>query len=184
MVGKRSKIWLVRIILLTTMCAFIGGIVGCYSPSSSGLHEEQGLIAVEIEASDFTLPTLDGVEITLSDLQGMPVVLNFWAIRCPPCRLELPYFDMVAKQNTGEVMIVAVNVEDSIAQVKQFFGGSDVSFIVAIDRNAQETSSYATGYIPTTVFVDSQGIIRYLKVGAFTSEEQLQDIIREVSKES
>ncbi len=80
----------------------------------------------------------------------------------------------MARQNADKTTIVAVNLEDSTSQVKQFFGDNEVSFIVALDKNAQMTSSYATGYIPTTFFIDSQGIIRYIKVGAFADEKQLQ----------
>jgi thiol-disulfide isomerase/thioredoxin len=101
-------------------------------------------------------------------------VLNFWAIRCPPCRQELPYFDTVARQNADKATILTVNVEDNTSQIEQFFSNSEISFIVALDKNVQMTSSYATGYIPTTFLVDSQGIVRYAKVGAFASEEQLQ----------
>jgi Thiol-disulfide isomerase and thioredoxins len=184
MIKKRLKVWLFRVSLLIIVCTFIGGTAGCSSSNSSSSPEELGLIEVEkeIEAPDFTIPTMEGGEITLSNLRGKPVVLNLWAIRCPPCRVELPYFDAVAKQNENEVTIVAVNIEDNISKVKQFFGNSEVSFIVAVDVNAQVASSYATGYIPTTVFIDSQGIIRYLKVGAFTSKKQLQDSIVKVGK--
>ena len=184
MTKRQLKTWLSRISLFIIMCAFMGGAVSCNSPDSNISPEELGLIAVDVEAPDFTLPTTTGTEITLSDLQGMPVVLNFWAIRCPPCRVELPYLDAVAKQNADEVTIIAVNIEDSISKIKKFFGENKVSFIVAIDENAQETSGYATGYIPTTVFVDSRGVVRYLKVGAFTDEEPLQACITRIKEES
>ncbi|PIP49005.1 MAG: hypothetical protein COX14_01650, partial [Chloroflexi bacterium CG23_combo_of_CG06-09_8_20_14_all_45_10] len=99
---------------------------------------------------------------------------------CPPCRQELPYFDTVARQNADKATILTVNVEDSTSQIEQFFSNSKVSFIVALDKNAQMTSSYATGYIPTTFFIDSQGIIRYIKVGAFANEKELQASLEEL----
>jgi len=171
MTRKRLKSCLLRASLFFIVFALTCGALSCSSASSP---EELGLIPVDIVAPDFTLPTMRGTEITLSELQGTPVVLNFWAIRCPPCREELPYFDTVARQNADKTTIVAVNLEDSTSQVRQFFGDNEVSFIVALDKNAQMTSSYATGYIPTTFFIDSQGIIRYIKVGAFADEKQLQ----------
>jgi peroxiredoxin len=176
MTKKQLKDWLLRMSLFITIFALAGGTLGCSPPSPSSSPEELGLIVVEgeVEAPDFTLPTMTGTEITLSELQGTPVVLNFWAIRCPPCRQELPYFDTVARQNVDKATILTVNLEDSTSQIEQFFSNSEVSFIVALDKNAQMTSSYATGYIPTTFLVDSQGIVRYAKVGAFASEEQLQ----------
>ena len=176
MTKRRFKSWLVGISLFTSVFALVVGALGCSSPSPSNSPEELGLIVVEgeVEAPDFTLPTMTGTEITLSQLQGKPVVLNFWAIRCPPCKQELPYFDTVAGQNADKATILAINVEDGTSQIEQFFGGSEVTFIVALDKNAQMTSRYATGYIPTTFLVDSQGIVRYAKVGAFASKEQLQ----------
>ena len=186
MAKRPFKNWLLRVVPLIIACVFVGGGISCASPNSSILPEELGLIEVEkeIEAPDFTIPTIDGGEITLSNLRGKPVVLNLWAIRCPPCRVELPYFDAVAKQNENEVVIVAVNIEDSISKVKQFFGDSEVSFIVAIDVNAQVAPIYATGYIPTTIFIDSEGIIRYLKVGGFTDEKHLQACVTKIVGES
>lgn len=179
MTKRQLKNWLLRMSLFITIFTLAGGALGCSSPSPpspSSSPEELGLIVVEgeVEAPDFTLPTMTGAEITLSELQGTPVVLNFWAIGCPPCRQELPYFDVVAKEYADKVTVVAVNIGESVSEVKGFFGGSEVSFIVALDKNAQMTSSYATGYIPTTFLVDSQGIVCYAKVGAFASEEQLQ----------
>ncbi|PIU56157.1 MAG: hypothetical protein COS87_03025 [Chloroflexi bacterium CG07_land_8_20_14_0_80_45_17] len=182
MTKRYLESWLSRMSLFITVFALAGGAAGCSSSDSSSSPEELGLIAVEDEvaAPDFTLPTMAGTEITLSDLQGKPVVLNFWAIRCPPCRQELPYFDTVARQNADKATILTVNVEDSTSQIEQFFSNSKVSFIVALDKNAQMTSSYATGYIPTTFFIDSQGIIRYIKVGAFANEKELQASLEEL----
>ena len=186
MVRRPFKNGLLKVVPLIIACAFVGGSIGCTSPNSSISPEELGLIEVEeeIEAPDFTIPTMKDGEITLSHLQGKPVVLNLWAIRCPPCRVELPYFDAVAKQNENEVTIVAVNIEDNISKVEQFFGDSEVGFIVAIDVKAQVASTYATGYIPTTIFIDSECIIRYLKVGGFTDEEQLQACVTKIVEES
>jgi thiol-disulfide isomerase/thioredoxin len=186
MAKRPFKNWLLRVIPLVIVCALIGGGISCVSPNSSISPQELDLIEVEgeIEAPGFTIPTMKGGEITLSNLQGKPVVLNLWAIRCPPCMVELPYFDTVARQNENEVTIVAVNIEDSISKVKQFFGDSKVGFIVAIDVNAQVAPIYATGYIPTTIFIDSAGIIRYLKVGGFTNEEHLQACVTKIVGES
>lgn len=168
MTRKRLKSCLLRVSLFFIVFALTCGALSCSSPTPPALIE------VDIVAPDFTLPTMRGTEITLSELQGTPVVLNFWAISCPACRAELPYFDVVAKEYADKVTIVAVNIGESVSQVKGFFGDSKVSFTVALDKNAQMTSSYATGYVPTTFFIDSQGVIRYIKVGPFANEKELQ----------
>lgn len=176
MIKRWLKSWPLRMSLLIIVCALAGGALSCSSPTPSSSAEELGLHVIEgeVDAPDFTLPTMTGTEITLSELQGMPVVLNFWAIGCPPCTAELPYFDVVAREYADRVTIAAVNIGEGLSEVKGFFGHSEVGFIVALDKNAQMTSSYATGYIPTTFLIDSQGIIRYVKVGAFASEEELR----------
>mgnify|MGYP001120651835 CR=1 FL=1 len=174
MTKRQLKSWPLRMSLFIIVPALVGVALSCSSPTPPSSPEELGLIAVEIEAPDFTLPTMTDREITLSELQGTPVVLNCWAIRCPPCREELPYFNAAVNHYADRVTIVAVNIEDSISEVKGFFGDSKVSFVVAIDKNAQVAKSYATGYIPNTFFIDSQGIIRYIKVGAFANEGELQ----------
>ncbi len=179
--------------LCIIVCALVVGAVGCNSPDvstspdastppdtatlpdSPSLPEKLGLIVIEdeIEAPDFTIPTMTGTVITLSKLRGTPVVLNCWAIRCPPCREELPYFDAAAKKYAGKVTILAVNIEEGISKVKEFFGDNEPSYIVALDKDAQVASKYSTRFIPNTFFIDSQGIVRYLKPGAFTNEGQL-----------
>ena len=162
--------------LLAALCSLC--TTGCSdgvsdSPSSA---EELGLIEIEEEtaAPDFTLPTMTGAEITLSELHGTAVVLNFWAVKCPPCTEEMPYFDTVAKQYADEATIIAVNVLESASKVQQFFGDSEVHFTVALDGSGQVTSSYGIRFTPTTFFIDSQGLVRYAKVGPFASEQELE----------
>ena len=181
MTKKQLQSWLLRTSLLMVVCVLIGGAVSCSSSNSPSSPEELGLIPVEIMAPDFTLPTMTGTEITLSDLQGMPVLLNFWATWCPYCRMELPYLDAVAKQYADKATIVAIDVGESTSQVREFFGDSKVSFIVALDVDGQVASRYGVQqYLPTTSFIDSEGIIRYVKVGAFASKEELQASIDEL----
>lgn len=173
--SRISRIAVCIIIFALAVC-----VVGCSSSNSSSSPEELGLVSVEVEAPDFTVPTMEGGEITLSDLQGMPVVLNCWAIECPPCRMELPYLDVVGKEYAGKVVIIAVDLQDDVSQLEQFFAGNEVSFIVALDKDAQVNIGYNTGYIPSTFFIDSSGVVRYMKVGAFTGEEQLRASIEEL----
>jgi len=196
MTNRHLRNWLLGTSLFIMVCILVGGSVGCSSPDvstppdtailpdSPSLPEKLGLIVIKdgVAAPDFTLPTMTGTDITLSNLQGKPVVLNFWATWCPYCVAELPYFDKAIKEHAGEVTIVALDIQEEASQVKNFlqklFDGKEVSFIVALDKNAQVASAYGAGrYIPVTFFIDSQGIIRYAKAGAFPDEKNLQDSI-------
>ena len=173
MASRMLKIRLMRVTLIIAVIA-LGGIALSCDPSSPS------------EALDFTLPTLTGANITLSELEGTPVVLNFWSISCSWCRKQLPYLENVAQQSEGEIKVVAINVGDSAATVQEFFGDYEPAMIVALNENREVFVNYcqnydnSRGYIPFTLFVDSEGLVQYKKIGAFTSEEELWNTLHDV----
>ena len=137
--------------------------------------------------SDLTLPIIIFDETTLSELEGTPVVLNFWSISCYWCRQQLPSLENVAQQSEGEIKVIAVNIVDNAASVQSFFGDYEPTMIIALDNNAEAFLDYCQKYdnprvgTPFTLFVDSEGIVQYVKIGAFTSEEQLQEALSSIS---
>jgi thiol-disulfide isomerase/thioredoxin len=176
MAGRMSKkTWSKMITLIIAVLALVGITLSCNSPSPLGS-----------KAPDFTLPTLTGANITLSELEGTPVVLNFWATWCPYCRDDLPYFEDVAQQSEGEIKVIAIDVGESAATVQNFFGEYEPTMIVALDENRGVFVNYcqnynnARGSIPFTLFVDSEGLVKYTKVGAFASEAALWDVLHNV----
>jgi len=172
MANRMSK-KLIRITLIIAVLALVGGALSC---SSSLLSQK---------APDFTLPTMTGANITLSELEGTPVVLNFWARSCGHCLTELPYFEAVAQESAGEIKVIAIDVGESVSTVQTFFGDYEPTMIVALDTIGEVFVSYCQGdnsrmYIPFTLFVDSEGIVQYIKVGAFQSETELWDTLDSV----
>jgi thiol-disulfide isomerase/thioredoxin len=131
----------------------------------------------EIKAPDFALPTLEGSEVTLSDLQGKYVVLNFWATHCPPCVAEMEYFETVGKQHPDKLAILTVDIRESASKVSEFFGDGERSFIVALDNTGEVTSAYRIQYTPTTFFIDTDGNYCYKRVGAFISQQHFEDSV-------
>jgi peroxiredoxin len=125
-----------------------------------------------------------GAEITLSELEGTPVVLNFWATSCVYCAIQLHYLESAAQQSEGKIKIVAVNAGEDISRVKRFFGDYEPTMIVALDETEEVFWNYSSRYnntrgsMPITFFIDSEGVIQYIKIGAFTSEEELQETLR------
>ena len=173
MAGRMSKTWLIRITLIIAVLTLVGGTLSC---NSSLLSEE---------APDFILPTMTGSVITLSELEGTPVVLNFWATWCNPCREELPYFEAVAQESEGEIKVIAIDVGESASTVQTFFGDYEPTMIVALDENSEVFVSYCEKdnprwYIPITFFVDSEGIVQHIKIGAFMNEAELWDTLQSV----
>jgi len=137
-------------------------------------------------APGFTLPTMAGGNVTLSELAGTPVVLNFWSISCYWCRKQLPYLENVAQQGEGEIEVIAVNIIDNATDVKNFFGDYEPTMIVALDRNREVFVNYCQEYnnpqgsIPFTLFLDGEGWVQSMRIGAFTSEKELKDTLRNV----
>ena len=172
MTNKELKKWLVKVGLIVVMFSIVAGATSCTSTGPE----------VGKQAPDFTLVTMAGTEITLSELRGTPVVLNFWAIYCSPCRSELGYFEQLAEQSTGEVAVIMVNIQDTHSGIENFFeklfGDYKTHFTVALGGGTQVPDKYNIQYIPTTFFIDSGGIIRNIKIGAFASEMELQDSIK------
>jgi len=137
-------------------------------------------------APDFTLPTMTGADITLSELIGTPVVLNFWSISCYWCRKQLPYLENVAQQSGGEIKVIAVNIADNAANVQNFFDDYEPTMIIALDRNRETFRDYGLKYdnprgsIPFTLFVDNEGIMQYKQTGAFPSDTKLWDTLHSI----
>jgi len=136
--------------------------------------------------SDVTLPIVMWNETTLSTLQGTPVVLNFWSIGCYWCRRQLPYLENVAQQSGGQIKIIAINMADNAANIQKFFGDYEPAMIIALDKNREAFVNYCLAYnntkgaIPFTLFVDSEGLVKYAKIGAFASETELWNTLHNV----
>lgn len=131
-------------------------------------------------APDFTLDLLGGGQITLSDLRGKPVVLNIWATWCPPCREEMPAIEKVNRsyKELG-LVIIGVNLtsQDSEQAVSAFVQELGLTFPIALDRDGSVGDRYRPLGLPTTYFIDSQGMIQSVVVGGPMSESLIQSKI-------
>ena len=179
MASRMSKTRLIIVILIIVVVALVGIALSrsSCSPSDSTLLSEK--------APDFTLPTMTGANITLSELEGTPVALNFWATWCGPCRQELPYFEAVAQESEGKIEVIAIDVGESASTIQTFFDDYKPTMIVAFDGNGEVFVNYCQqdnprGSIPFTFFVDSEGIVKHIKIGAFRSEEELWDTLHSI----
>ncbi len=124
-------------------------------------------------APDFLLEELDGGELRLSDLRGKPLVINFWATWCAPCRKEMPQFvQAYDKYKQQGLEIVAVNLQEGKDISAKFAADYGMRFKVAIDRDGEVGDEYNLLGLPTTYFVDRQGVIRSVFTGPFQSQER------------
>ena len=126
-------------------------------------------LEVGSRAPDFILNDLDGVPLQLSDLRGGPVVLNFWATWCAPCRIEMPELQQthLLYQEVG-VTVLAVNREETAAQVSDFFAELGLTFTTLLDSEAIVADQYQVFNMPTTYFVDGNGVITAVHRGPMT----------------
>ena len=122
-----------------------------------------------ISAPDFLLTDVDGNERMLSDFFDKPVVLNFWASWCPPCRSEMPDFDEMYKQYGDQINFVFVNLVDGSRETeetaKAFIEEQGFSFLIYFDIYGEGAVDYAIYYIPDTFFIDQQGNVIGYAVG-------------------
>lgn len=134
-------------------------------------------------APDFTLKTLDGSELSLSQFRGQPVLINFWASWCPPCRLEMPELVRAFEAHQSEgfiILAVDLTFQDSITDVRAFVDEFNMTFPVVLDETGEVTNSvYRLRGLPTSVFIGRDGKIKRVHIGAMT-REQIEAFIAEI----
>lgn len=122
---------------------------------------------------DFTLTTLDGGSVSLSDYAGRVVFLNFWATWCTPCKRELPAFqEFQAQQPADGATILAVDVAETPEQVRMFLDEFSVTGLtILLDNEMTASDSYGIFNMPTTFVIDGNGIVNYIKYGETTIDD-------------
>lgn len=126
-------------------------------------------------APDFEVLDKDGNTVKLSDFRGKPVVVNFWATWCPPCKAELPDFDEAAATYGDQVTFLMVNltdgIRDTVSGVKTFVTDNGYTFPVYFDTTYSAANAYRVSSIPTTYFINAAGEIVGSKVGMISAVE-------------
>jgi cytochrome c biogenesis protein CcmG/thiol:disulfide interchange protein DsbE len=156
-------------LILIMFSVFFTGITGCSSAVS-------GALEVGKPAPDFNYPDAQGKTVSLSDLSGKVVVINFWATWCGPCRQEMPLIDALANNDDNEalgIVLLSVNAGESRDAVNSYMATNGYTFDVILDGNNAISSKYNIRYIPTTIFVGRDGVIRSIKTGAFLDQAEL-----------
>ena len=125
--------------------------------------------AIGYLAPDFTLTTLEGESFTLAQMKGTPMVLNFWATWCGPCRNELPDLQAAAERYDGEVLIAGVDQGEESSVVQAFVNDLGLTFPIPMDADMDVAETYNVKGMPTTFFVDSDGVIRHIWTGEMNS---------------
>lgn len=156
-----------RTVALFAICAFVLLV----SAACAGLAPEPEIADAEPTrelAYDFTLETLDGDPVTLSDLQGDWVLVNFWATWCPPCVREMPYLQEIA--DTRDLHVLGINMGESEKLVQRFVEKHAIDFPILMGADQLLTIAYNARSLPQTYVVAPDGTVALRVVGAIESE--------------
>jgi cytochrome c biogenesis protein CcmG/thiol:disulfide interchange protein DsbE len=146
--------------------------------SQHGHHSGQlAAPVVGTPAIPFELKSLDGKPVGLANFRGKPLVVNFFASWCDPCREEMPLINELAtKANKDGYSVLGIAVEDSRAAVTEYAKESKLMFQIALDLNSKVKRAYRIFGPPATFFIDGQGIIRDVVLGPITPERAREAI--------
>ena len=156
------------IILVLALAVFLVGASVLYKTLTESIDADQ--LATEAiretqaeltQAPDFTVYDIDGNEVKLSDFFGKPIVVNFWASWCGPCKMEMPDFNEKYLELDGDVTFLMVNMTDGSRETvdiaSAFIAEQGYSFPVFYDTASSAAITYSVYSLPTTFFIDAQG---------------------------
>lgn len=167
-----------RIFDLLGLGALVLGAIWIYASRipASQLDEAQAAPQAGFLAPDFTLTTLDGDTITLSDFRGQPVLVNLWASWCLPCRAEMPAMQKVYDAYADDGFIVlAVNAtaQDSRAAAQAFVAEFGFTYPILLDADGRVADLYQLRAFPSSYFIDANGVIQDVVFGGPMDEALL-----------
>ena len=143
---------------------------------------------LEREAPDFSVRTLGGEDVRLSDFRGRSVWINFWATWCPPCRAEAPDIQEVYEAHESEGLVVlAISIGESTNTVADYIKRTGMTVTVGIDEGTNVAAQYRIVGIPTHFFIDREGVLREWRIGSMskkTMESKVGEIMSPVAAET
>lgn len=165
---KRNRMIFRSVILAVLFGAVIFAIV-------SNIKDDNKAVDVGDRAPDFELPQVRNVDsevLRLSDLKGKGIMLNFWATYCEPCEEEMPYMESLYPEYKEKgIEIVAVSVDATELVIHNFTDRYDLSFPILHDKRSTVLDHYGVRPLPTTYFIDENGIVVERVIGGLTLEK-------------
>ncbi len=188
--NKKVKLGIISVLFI----AFLFGASILYKNLSSsytdGAKEEvdQSETSEEnaiIKAPDVNFYDIDGGKHTLSEMKGKPVILNFWASWCPPCKMEMPDFEKMYRKYGDDVSFIMINMTDGNRETKEkaisFIKEQKYTFPVYFDLDFEVAYTYGARTLPMTFFIDKEGNIVQGYSGMI-NETVMQDMIETMKK--
>jgi peroxiredoxin len=126
------------------------------------------------KAIDFTLKTFDGKPVSLKQMRGKVILLDFWATWCPPCREELPFLDILQETfGTQGFVVLAINIDNDPENAREFLRVHDIELDPLWDEQKKIVARYDIEQMPTTMIIDKSGTVRRVFSG-FEAEQYLE----------
>jgi peroxiredoxin len=132
-------------------------------------------------APAFTLQSVNEATVNLSDFRGRPVMLTFWRIDCSACQFQMPFTQALYDTwSSDSLVVLTINVGDKAAEVKDYMASRGITYPVLLDLEHQVSQAYGIVGVPTTYFIDGQGLLKAYQIGAFQDEKAMENAIKSV----
>lgn len=166
-----------NLVLLGVVLAMVASMAACGEQNMKEMPRKA-------KAPGYELLDMDGVKHTLDELKGKPVILNFWATWCPPCRAELPSMNRAwAKLKDDGIAMVAINVGEDEDTIFSFMADYPIDFTVLLDASGDIINRWPVKGLPTTYVIDAQGRVVYQAIGGREwDDERLLEKVRALKK--
>jgi thiol-disulfide isomerase/thioredoxin len=190
--GRSSDVaWLAdqrrwRALAAVTMAVGLVWTVVSAVPQEAGPRGSTAAPREGFAAPDFRLTLLGGGEVALSELRGQVVIVNLWASWCPPCRAEMPALQEVyeAYGDLGlEILAVNTTYQDSQAAAARFVEEYGLTFPVPLDQTGEVSRRYLLRALPTSFFIDRDGVIRNVVIGGPMSKTTIQTTVESLLRD-
>jgi cytochrome c biogenesis protein CcmG/thiol:disulfide interchange protein DsbE len=163
-------------VVAVTVVVLAGGSDGGSAKQGLAPGAQVNSAAVGKVAPDFTLPGLDGGTVSLADYRGEPVVLNFWASWCHPCRQEFPMFRAALASKSGKYQMIGVSTGDLRGDAKHFANAQHADWPNGFDADSSVARGYGVDPLPQTFFIRPDGTIASHVVRGLTRAELYQQL--------
>jgi cytochrome c biogenesis protein CcmG/thiol:disulfide interchange protein DsbE len=175
---KKTRQWNFGSFLSSVLLLSLVGLLAWGMSRNQKGRVEQGL------APDFRLTSFDGETLTLAELRGQVVVINFWASWCPPCREEAPYLEQVWREYQDKgVFFIGIDYVDVEPEALAYIEEFDITYFNGPDLRTKISQAYNIQGVPETYFIAKNGEIGHIHVGPLFPPdlEQQIDLLLSVS---
>jgi peroxiredoxin len=186
----KKKMFGLIIVAILISIMIVGFVKGNVDTEESFSREQKGVDLLDVTseegltkgdlAPDFTLTTLDGKKVQLSELKGKKVIVNFWATWCPPCKAEMPhmqnFYEDFSDEENVEILAVNLTSEDKEESVQNFVQDYGLTFPIPMDTKGVVGETFQAITIPTSYMIDTKGRIQNKVVGPM-DENMIKDFV-------